>query len=234
MPFDKLFGGGPEVVDTESEPWEPLQPYLIGDAGPNWARNPGINYNWLDAAQQLAEGMPVNRLPPMFMNDPRMTFDDVYTPYEGGPWGYGFGPGELTREAGIPEQPGNFVQSGILDYITNGTPVGTPTRPVDSPSGGNFLVPPPGFVPSAPTNPEERPTQEQPDYGLTTDLLLRAQKKYEQMARWERDANEGYGSPYSLNVITAAMMENPDLRNRELDRAIKKMWLRSRGASVED
>lgn len=226
--------GGPEVVDTESKPWEPLIPYLVGEAGPNWGKNPGINYNWMDAADQLGGGMPLSRVPPMFMNDPRLTFKDVHTPYEGGPWGYGLGPGEPTSEAGIPTQPGNYVSSGILDRIL-GTNSGSGALPPGPTSGGSFVEAPEGLVPDAPYDPladyEDELAQDN-GFGFTPDLLLDAQNYYNQLARQEIDSNEGYGSPYPMNIIMAAMMENPGLSGREMRDAIHQMWLRSRGASI--
>lgn len=145
--------GGPEAVDVENEPWEPLQPYLTGgasgNAGPNFGAPVPLNYNWLDWAQQIGGGMPSNA-PPMSMNDPRMTFDNVHTPYQGGPWGYGMGPGQLTTEAGIPGQQelpggGGMGAGGKFGFGSNG---GQPPG-----IGGNFVQPPPGFTPGAVNQP---------------------------------------------------------------------------------
>lgn len=101
-------------------PW--LQPYMTGEGKP-FTPTP-VNYNWLDAMNSIGQsGMP-GQPPPMSMANPMMSFDNVYTPYEGGPWGYGLGPGQLTTEAGIPGGP-----------------------------GAQFLPQPEGFVPGAPGAP---------------------------------------------------------------------------------
>lgn len=104
-------------------PW--LEPYMTGQAAPTPQPIP-LNYNWLDALNAAATtGMPQQPMPPMSMNNPMMTFNNVNTPYSGGPWGLGMGPGVPTKEAGIPGGPGS-----------------------------QFVEPPEGFVPGAPV-PEE-------------------------------------------------------------------------------
>lgn len=123
-----------EMFEESRELPEWLKPYYIGDSGPAPQPTP-VNYNWLDALAQASQsGMP-QQMPPMSMNDPRMTFQNVHTPTQGGPWGYGMGPGQLTTEAGIPGGPGaQFLPQG--EGFRPG-PTG-PQAPPQGQQGGGF------------------------------------------------------------------------------------------------
>ncbi len=123
----------PDEITNKAEFPDWLKPYIhTGEAGPNFAAPTPLNYNWMDWAAQLgAGGLPWGGAPPMSMNDPRMTFGNVYTPTAGGPWGYGLGPGPLTAEAGIPGAPGPQFTPPPDGFIPG------PTSPVgSSPTSG--------------------------------------------------------------------------------------------------
>lgn len=124
-----------EAAEASRELPEWLKPYMVGDAGPEPEPIP-INYNWLDSLQQIGtSGMP-GMDHPMSMNDPRMTFDNVHTPYEGGPWGMGLGPGVPTQELGIPGAPGTQFASPPEGFVP-----GAPAAPgADGQGGGASLL----------------------------------------------------------------------------------------------
>lgn len=134
-----------EMFDESRELPEWLKPYYLGEAGPAPEPTP-VNYNWLDALAAASQtGMP-QQMPPMSMNDPRMTFQNVHTPVQGGPWGYGMGPGQLTAEAGIPGGPGQ-----------------------------QFIPPGEGFQPG-PTGPQAPPGPEGGGGAMDQDMLDRARR----------------------------------------------------------
>lgn len=107
-----------------------LAPYYLGTGTNNSSSQIPINYNWLDTMNSVASsGMPES-VPSMNMNNPMMTFENVYTPTEGGPWGQGLGPGQLTTEVGIPNAPGSQFIPQPEGFTPGPTGVGTQQAPV--------------------------------------------------------------------------------------------------------
>lgn len=86
------------------------RPFMLGNPGPAPQPIP-INYNWLDAIYNAASsGMPQD-IPPMSMNDPRMTMENVYRPDPGGFHGYGTPPAELQNQPPAAAAPGGGLPS---------------------------------------------------------------------------------------------------------------------------
>lgn len=128
-----------EAVEASQEIPEWLRPYYIGTGqGQNMEPVP-VNYNWLDSMNEAAaSGMPQS-VPPMSMNNQMMTFNDVYTPTEGGPWGHGLSPGQLTSEVGIPGESGSQFINQPEGFVpgTQGAQAGG----AGADAGGNVLDP---------------------------------------------------------------------------------------------
>ncbi len=98
-----LLGGGDDEVTRTNEPWSGVQPYLTGEGQVPWAGTPAMNLDWMRYNQDLAEGVNDSWLatpPPMLMNDPRLTGENVYQPQNPGgilgvdEWGSRRPPGE--------------------------------------------------------------------------------------------------------------------------------------------
>lgn len=175
-----LFGGGGSSSGSGTgtqtviqEPWPGVQPYLTGESGYVPQVGGPISSDWLYWNYMAGQGMPVGPPPPMFVNSPQYTGENVYDP----PFQY---------------QP---IRSTGPAYGDQG-PYGAPTPD----TGGLLSQGPPQYPSSSGTGtvpapaPAESPGKdpEQKEEGLSDlDKWILRQHQRTQDAQWASDPEAG-------------------------------------------
>lgn len=122
--MNKKSSGG--STTQTSEPWSGLKPYLTGKDTIEGRYDPTpLNYNSLAWAQNIAEGGTPGPAPAMFMNDQRLTGENVQLPQGPGMFPaqqeayspFGQMPGAAVPTPGMPQQSAVAnILSGPMEY----------------------------------------------------------------------------------------------------------------------
>ena len=73
-------GGGDQTQTVINEPWGPLQEFLVGNFNHTPQMNNPLNSDWLWWNYMMGQGYMVGPPPPMMVDDPRYTGENVYDP----------------------------------------------------------------------------------------------------------------------------------------------------------
>lgn len=113
--------GGTQVMKTV--PWEGLEPYLTGKSDYVPQTNKPLSSDWLHWMYLTAQGAPYGPPPPMYVDDPRYTGENVYDPpfqyQQGRTEGIGYGQ-DTPFGSGKPSGGGLFGGADVSDYPSSG------------------------------------------------------------------------------------------------------------------
>lgn len=197
--LDSGGGSGSGTQTVVNEPWSGLKPYLTGESEYRPQTQRPLNSDWLYWNYMAGQGMPIGPPPPMYVDDPQYSGQNVYDPP------FQFQNARLTGPAYGDSGPyGASVPDtgGLLGNLPN------------YPSGGDggLLRPP-----TAPSTPEPAPEQPSNNSGAA-DALWAQFVSESQRGDFANQANQGQN-------LDSMMMPAHWLNNRNQDaNAILAAW----------
>lgn len=117
-------GGGGGTQTIVNEPWSGVKPYLTGESSYRPQTQPPINSDWIYWNYMMSQGAPVGPPPPMFVDMPQYTGQNVYDPphqyqparLDGPAYGdngpHGARPPNLVGPGGLLDDPGGYPSGG--------------------------------------------------------------------------------------------------------------------------